>query len=109
LRSARCGKRVGVTARQLPPDYPPVLYIPCLEHVTDAGTAQAEYRSTQDGRTALLVYSALDRLHHARGNDQPWFLLPTKDLQMLYDVRPFDVVYLDALVPGEERRERSPR
>lgn len=88
----------------LPNDYPPFLYIPCLEHVTDGAHAQAQYRATKDGRTAVLVYSALDRLHACCGADQPWFALPTQELQRLYDVRPFDIVYTDVYVPEERRR-----
>ena len=74
----------------------------------EAAGAEAVYRTTKDGRTALLVYSALDRLHACCGEDQPWFGLPTHELQRLYDVRPFDVVYTDVYVP-EERREPGPQ
>ncbi len=95
-------------ARPLPKEYPPFLYIPCLEHVTDGAHAQAQYRETKDGRTALLVYSALDRLYACCGEDQPWFGLPTHELQRLYDVRPFAVVYTDMYVP-EERRAPVPQ
>lgn len=91
--------------RLLPKNYPPFLYIPCLEHVDQGGQAAAVYRTTQDGRSALLVYSALDRLHACQGEDQPWFGLPLANLQMLHDVRPFDIVYTDVYVP-EERRAR---
>lgn len=87
----------------IPRNYPPFLYIPCLEHVRDAAGAQALYRTTKDGRSALLVYSALDRLLDCCGEDQPWFGMPTKDLQLLHDVRPFDVVYTDVYVPEERR------
>lgn len=95
----------GSAPRLLPQDYPPFLYIPCLEHVDQGGQAAAVYRTTQDGRSALLVYSALDRLHACQGADQPWFGLPLANLQMLHDVRPFDIVYTDVYVP-EERRAR---
>ncbi len=95
----------GASPRFLPRDYPPFLYIPCIEHVDSGGQAAAVYRTTQDGRPALLVYSALDRLHECQGDDQPWFGLPLASLQLLYDVRPFAVVYTDVFVP-EERRER---
>jgi len=98
--------------RAIPKEYPPFLYIPCLEHVTDGAHAQAQYRETKDGRTALLVYSALDRLYACCGDDQPWFGLPTHELQRLYDVRPFDIVYTDMYVPEERRApvpEGSPR
>lgn len=91
----------------LPKNYPPFLYIPCLEHVRDGAHAQALYRQTKDGRSALLVYSALDRLHACCGEEQPWFGFPTHELQRLYDVRAFDVVYLDVYVP-EERRAPEP-
>ena len=63
----------GDSPRLLPKDYPPFLDIPCLEHVDEGGQAAAVYRTTKDGRTALLVYSALDRLHACQGEDQPWF------------------------------------
>ena len=96
------------TAPRIPRDYPPFLYIPCLAHVREAAGAEAVYRTTKDGRTALLVYSALDRLHACCGEDQPWFGLPTHELQRLYDVRPFDVVYTDVYVP-DERREPGPQ
>ncbi|MCY7395218.1 MAG: hypothetical protein LH468_03530 [Nocardioides sp.] len=91
----------------LPRDYPPFLYIPCVEHVTDGAHARAQYRTTNDGRAAVLVYSALDRLHACCGDDQPWFGLPTHELQRLYDVRPFDVVYTDVYVPQERRAPQS--
>ena len=99
------GEPQGVSPRLLPKDYPPFLYIPCMEHVADGGQAAAVYRTTKDGRSALLVYSALDRLHACQGDDQPWFGLPLANLQQLHDVRPFDIVYTDVFVP-EERRAR---
>ena len=88
----------------LPPDYPPVLYVPCAREVTDPDELEVEYRTTGDGRLALLVYSALDRLHACCGDGQPWFLMPTVKLQTLYDVRPFDLVLLDVALPDELRR-----
>lgn len=95
------------SGRSIPDDYPPFLYIPCMEHVTDGAQARAQYRRTRDGRWALLVYSALDRLHSCCGKDQPWFGLPTASLQLLYDAHPFDVVYTDMYVPEERRAEVS--
>ena len=94
--------------RRLPRDYPPFLYVPCVSHVSDGSHAEAVYRQTKDGRSALLVYSSLDRLMACQGEDQPWFGLPLQSLQMLHDVRPFDVVYTDVYVP-EERRAPDPR
>lgn len=88
----------------LPPDYPPILYVPCVKHVTDPDDLEVEYRSTRDGRTALLVYSALDRLHKCCGVGQPWFLMPTLKLDDLYQVAPFDTVLLDVVLPDELKK-----
>lgn len=89
----------NVVSQRLPHDYPPILYVPCLRHVRSADDLEVEYRQTRDDRTALLVYSALDRLHRCLGENQPWFVLPTARLQTLYDVAPFDLVLLDVMVP----------
>jgi len=88
----------------LPADYPPVLYVPCARDVVDPDEIEVEYRTTRDGREALLVYSALDRLHSCCGAGQPWFLMPTLKLDTLHGVRPFDLVLLDVVLPEELRR-----
>lgn len=95
-------------AGPIPHDYPPMLYVPCRRHVESADDLEVEYRPTRDGRMALLVYSALDRLHHCLGEDQPWFVLPTASLQVLHDVEPFDLVLLDVVVPEAERAGAGP-
>jgi hypothetical protein len=91
--------------RSIPKDYPPILYIPAARHVSDPADLEVLYRQTKDGRMALLVYSALDRLMRCCGEEQPWFLVPTAELQSLWDVRPFDLVLLDLPIPAEERQE----
>lgn len=91
-------------SERLPPDYPPVLYVPCARSVTDPDDIEVEYHPTRDGHEALLVYSALDRLHASRGPGQPWFLMPTVKLQALYAVRPFDLVLLDVVLPDDLKR-----
>ena len=83
--------------------YPPILYVPCAEHVADPDDLRVSYQTTKDGRTALLVYSALDRLIRCCGADQPWFTFPTPSLQQLWDVEPFDLVLLDLMVPEDQR------
>lgn len=60
---------------ELPPDFPPVLYLPATAHVVDFSAAEIAMRRTRDGRVALLAYSPLDRLKHSCGADQPWILL----------------------------------
>lgn len=94
-----------VSERALPADYPPFLYLPCTEHVQDPDDLVVEYRTTRDGRTALLAYSALDRLRRCQGAGQPWFVLPTANLSRLQRQRPFDLVLLDVVLPDELRRE----
>jgi hypothetical protein len=91
------------TERAIPTNYPPILYIPCAEHVQDPDDLRVSYQTTKDGRVALLVYSALDRLITCCGDDQPWFTLPTANLQTLYDVQAFDLVLLDLMVPEHSR------
>lgn len=92
-------------APALPADYPPILYVPCAHQVTDPEDLEVEYHTTRDGRSALLVYSALDRLHRCRGAGQPWFVLATTQLQLIYDTRPFDLVLLDVVVPDAMKRD----
>jgi len=84
---------------QLPADYPPVVYVPIASATTNAEDAQLEYRKTKDGRKALLAYSALDRLHAGMGASQPWLVLPTLQLQGIWEVDKFDTVLLDIEIP----------
>jgi hypothetical protein len=77
---------------------PPVLYVPCEEGST-ADDARLTLRATQDGRRALLAYTALDRLVRCCGEAQPWALVPAAEL----DAATFDVVYLDLPVPEDLR------
>ncbi|MGH3902963.1 MAG: SAV_915 family protein [Pseudonocardiaceae bacterium] len=63
-----------------------------------------EVRETADGRTALLVYSALDRLIDCCGAEQPWAVLATTDLDILGDGTRFDLIFLDMPIPAEYRR-----
>jgi len=88
---------------KLPADYPPVLYVPIAQDTANAEDAQLEYRKTKDGRTALLAYSALDRLHAGMGTSQPWLVLQTLQLQGIWEVDKFDTVLLDIAVPPEHR------
>ncbi|RAX24445.1 hypothetical protein DRB06_00945 [Actinomyces sp. Z5] len=60
-----------------------------------------ELRKTNDGRMALLAYTALDRLADCMGPHQPWVLYPTERLGDLEVVEHYDVIYLDLPVPKE--------
>lgn len=83
------------------PAFPPVVYVPCLVD-PDTGTERVHLRTTKDGRTALLAYSALDRLVAGAG-DVPWAVMTVPDLQRVHDTSPYDVLYLDIRIPEQQR------
>lgn len=85
------------------PELPPVVYLPCAEEVTDPADARPELRRTRDGRLALLVYSALDRLRTCCGPAQPWVVVRTEGLQQLHHHDPFDLLLMDVPIPEEHR------
>ncbi|MGH3451392.1 MAG: SAV_915 family protein [Haloechinothrix sp.] len=87
----------------IPPEFPPVVYLPCAEHTTEATEAVVELRQTRDGRMALMAYSALDRLKYCCGEQQPWLVMPTAHLDKLQEARPFQMVLLDVIIPEEFR------
>ncbi|MPZ00573.1 MAG: hypothetical protein GEU97_21875 [Actinophytocola sp.] len=90
----------------IPPNFPPIVYLPCVERVEDPQQAQVEMRTTRDGRVALLAYSALDRLHECCGEAQPWIVMPTAALDGLQHAQPFQLLLMDVVIP-EEHRNRS--
>jgi|SRR6476661_11024024 len=92
-----------VPDRRDPAHYPPILYLPCTRETADPAELEVRYQLTEDGRRALLVYSALDRLQTCCGTDQPWFTYPTAELQRLHEHAPFDLVLMDLFVPQESR------
>ena len=81
---------------------PPVLYLPCQPGAT-ADHAEVEMRLLQDGRTALLAYTALDRLADGCGPHQSWVLYKTEELGVLRQTSPYDIVILDQPLPEEVR------
>ena len=87
-----------------PPDLPPVVYVPA-EASSATGDFSAEYRLTKDGRKALLIYSAMDRLIKGMGPFQPWFVCEVGGLEELLKQDHFEVVYLDIAVPEDHRRK----
>lgn len=73
--------------------FPPVVYAPTTT-VAD-GSPGLEMLRLADGRTALFVYSAVDRLRAWWREDSPWVLMGVVDLQRAHDAVPFDVLFLD--------------
>jgi len=91
------------------PSLPPVLYVPAGQHSTTKsadGTeiySTIELRRTDDGRTALMVYSALDRLISCCGEHQSWVLVTSENLTKIHAAQPYDVILLDAALPQNLR------
>jgi len=80
-------------------EFPPIVYLPCVDSVTGPAEGVIELRTTRDGRKALLAYSAYDRMRACCGDRQPW-----QALEALYGVDPFDLDLLDVVVPEHQRR-----
>jgi hypothetical protein len=76
-------------------NFPPVVYVPTTSLPDEDGQIRLETTRTNDGRTALFVYSALDRLHDFYAPESAWALLTVDDLQAAYDAEPYDLLFLD--------------
>lgn len=84
--------------RELP--MPPVVYVPCTPG--DDGINHLAYRNLDDGRVALLVYTALDRLIDLAG-DVHWALLDWAALQQAQDLQHYDIILQDIRIPEDQR------
>lgn len=82
---------------------PPMLYLPTTGR-GEGRFAEIEMRRMNDGRTALLAYTAMDRLLDLCGATQPWVLMETVRLGELEQTQPYDVIFLDMELPTEVRR-----
>jgi len=80
----------------------PVVYLPV--HLGDDGDPyDVRMLKLDDGRVALLSYTALDRLVACCGDEQPWLLFDVSRLEELREVKPYDVKYLDVDLPDHLR------
>lgn len=61
----------------------------------------------EDGRVALLGYTALDRFVRCCGEEQPWMLFDTEKLDELRGIKHFDVNYLDVPLPTQLRSDAA--
>lgn len=64
-------------------------------------------RPLHDGRTALLAYTALDRLADGCGPHQSWIVYRTEELGVLRQTCPYDVIILDQPLPEAARHTGS--
>lgn len=86
---------------------PPVAYLPCRldEHGELAEVMMAQL---DDGRVALMGYTALDRFAKGCGAGHPWVLWKTAELEELRALKHFDVAYLDVAMPTALRIGAGP-
>ncbi|HEX6149360.1 SAV_915 family protein [Nocardioides sp.] len=83
------------------PALPPVVYVPTI--TDEDGANRLRMHELRDGRVALFVYSAIDRLEEQYGEGHPWALLSVPNLQLAHERAPFDLLLLDRdLHPREE-------
>jgi hypothetical protein len=87
--------------------FPPMVYVP-LSGLPQGEEVSVDLRPMPDGRLALLVYSALDRLVACCGDQQPWAVMPTASLEQIQAGTGFEVIFLDLKVPDELRRRSEP-
>lgn len=97
-------ENLGMTGQQAA--LPPVVYVPCSDDIQD-GELSVDLRPIRDGRVALLVYSALDRLVSCCGPNQAWAVMPTADLDKIAERVRFDMILLDLEIPQEHRRKAA--
>jgi hypothetical protein len=83
---------------------PPVVYVPCAPTRPGDGELTVDLRQTRRGQLALLVYSALDRLVDCCGQDQPWTVMATTDLESVRVATGFEIILMDLEIPEEHRR-----
>lgn len=85
---------------------PPVVYLPV--DLDDAGEVEnVRMVGLEDGRVALLGYTALDRFVRCCGEGQAWMLFETEKLDELRDIKHYDVRYLDVPLPAHLRTPAS--
>lgn len=84
--------------------FPPVVYVPCSPLTPGDEELSVDLRQTREGKLALLAYSALDRLVTCCGEQQPWVVLPTANLEKIREKTEFELILLDIDIPDEFRR-----
>lgn len=104
------GQRAGVTDAAEPLEQvgsgslsaPPVVYLP-VDTDADGQVRDIKMIRLQDGRVALLAYTALDRFIDAWGEHQPWLLFESRRIGTIKESKHFDLKLLDVAVPESFR------
>jgi len=104
------GQRVGATDAAEPLEQvgrgslsaPPVVYLP-VDTDADGQVSDIRMIKLQDGRVALLAYTALDRFIEAWGEHQPWLLFESRRIGTIQESKHFDLKLLDVAVPESFR------
>jgi hypothetical protein len=86
---------------------PPVVYLP-VELDEDGGVQNIRMVALEDGRVALLGYTALDRFMRCCGEGHAWMVFDTEKLDELRQTKHFDVNYLDVPLPLHLRTPAAP-
>lgn len=83
---------------------PPVVYLP-VSLDADGEVQDVRMIRLEDGRVALLGYTALDRFIDCCGEEQAWALVDSRALASIHDTKPYDVKLLDVAVPHDFREQ----
>lgn len=84
---------VGSRSGRLPA-MPPVVYVPTTDEAEPA-FRQVLLHPMEDGRTALFVYSAVDRLFSFYRQGNAWFVCDVAALQRIHEETPYDLLFVD--------------
>ncbi|MFV0253749.1 MAG: SAV_915 family protein [Beutenbergiaceae bacterium] len=87
------------------PVVPPVLYLPVKRG--DDTEVSVVRMPVAGGRSALLAYTALDRLASGCGEGQEWTLIFTERLPELVQQAHFDTIAFDVNFPGGLAKARQ--
>jgi hypothetical protein len=80
------------------PAIPPVVYVPTTDEQEPAAR-EILMHTVPDGRTALFVYSAIDRLFEFYRDGNAWIVCDVATLQRIHDATPYDLLFVDR-APG---------
>lgn len=73
---------------------PPFVYVPTTS-ADDPTQRRVLMHTVEDGRTALYVYSAIDRLNRWYLTGNPWIVCDVAALQRIFNETPYDLLFVD--------------